>query len=144
MPAAPRAASVWPSEAYSLCQGACRPWGLSRDKILRKTDEFSSVFRFKQVSRGVCLDLFVMPNDLSHARLGLAVPRRVVRLASRRNRLKRLMREMFRLRQDLLPGLDVVARVKAICPEEQFKSEFLRLLDDCRPAERVERSANPS
>jgi len=69
-----------------------------------------------------------MPNALGHARLGLAVPRRVVRLASGRNRLKRLMREIFRLHQAALPAMDLVARVRGGCPEAVFKAEFLDLL----------------
>lgn len=73
-----------------------------------------------------------MPNSQGHPRLGLAVPRRVIRLASGRNRLKRLMREQFRLNQGGLPSLDIVARVKAVCPEDRFKAEFLRLLRGCQ------------
>lgn len=100
---------------------------------LRKADEFSSVFRLKRVSRGACVDLYLLPNTQGHARLGLAVPRRVIRLACVRNRFKRLMRELFRLNQDKLPAVDIVARVKATCPEEIFKAEFLSLLMNCRP-----------
>lgn len=132
MPAVPRAASVWLFEAGSLNHVARQTWGLSRDRILRKTDEFSSVFRFKRVLRGPCVEIYVLPNVLGHPRLGMAVPRRVVRLATGRNRLKRLMREMFRLHQHDLPGLDMVARVRAVCTEDQFKADFLRLLDMSR------------
>ncbi len=109
-----------------------RPLGLGREKILRKTDDFSSVFRFRSVVRGTCVDVHTRPNDLAHARLGLIVSRRVVPHATQRNRYKRLMREAFRLRQQELGNLDVVARLKAACPFDQFKDEFARLLSGCR------------
>jgi ribonuclease P protein component len=58
------------------------------------------------------LKAFCMPNGLTHARLGLSVSRRVG-TAPRRNRIKRLLRESFRL----LPlnrslGYDVVIVVR--------------------------------
>lgn len=109
--------------------------------MLRKTDEFSSVFRFKWVLRGACVDIYARPNALAHPRLGLIVSRRVVRLATRRNLYKRLMREAFRLGQQDLGSLDVVARLKADCPAERFKDEFARLLADCRACGQVPAAA---
>jgi len=108
-----------------------RPYGLGREKTLRKTDEFSSVFRFRVVLRGCCVDVHVGPNALGHARLGLIVSRKVVPLANRRNRYKRLMREAFRLQQPELGSLDLVARVKAACPDAQLREEFAGLLRNC-------------
>ncbi len=45
-------------------------------------------------------------NDLSHARLGLAISKKSVSKAHERNRLKRILRESFR--QMNLPAVDVV------------------------------------
>lgn len=47
-----------------------------------------------------------------HARLGVVVAKRNVRLAVARNRLKRFVRESFRLLQANLRGLDVVVVIK--------------------------------
>ncbi|PCO05284.1 ribonuclease P protein component [Microbulbifer flavimaris] len=47
-------------------------------------------------------------NDLSHPRLGLVVAKKHVRLAVGRNRIKRLVRENFRLQQSGLPAVDAV------------------------------------
>ncbi len=80
---------------------------------LRKTDEFSSVFRFKRVYRGSLLDAHVAPNGLGMARLGLIVPKKVLARAVDRNRAKRQLREAFRLNRQVLAGLDVIFRVKA-------------------------------
>lgn len=51
-------------------------------------------------------------NGLDHARLGLAISKKWVRLATDRNRLKRLARENFRKNQEQLSGLDIVIVAK--------------------------------
>ena len=48
-------------------------------------------------------------NALPHARLGIVVGKKNCRLATRRNLVKRVLRESFRLRQHELAGLDLVA-----------------------------------
>jgi ribonuclease P protein component len=59
------------------------------------------------------------PNGLGHPRLGLTVPRRVGK-AVRRNRLKRLLREAFRLNQHELPqGMDYVVLVRPHRPKHR-------------------------
>jgi len=73
---------------------------------------FAEVFA-EQVRRGVGpLVFYARPNALGHHRLGLTVPRRVG-TAVRRNRIKRLLREAFRLQQHDLPGsYDLVVVVR--------------------------------
>ncbi|MFC3283872.1 ribonuclease P protein component [Litchfieldella rifensis] len=47
-------------------------------------------------------------NNLDHPRVGLVISKKNVRRAVDRNRLKRLIRESFRLQQHRLPAVDVV------------------------------------
>lgn len=111
------------------CQGAC-PLGsldlanrrnpLSRSCIIRfpkshrlhQADEFSSVIRFRCSASGEFLQVFAKPNNLVHSRLGLIIAGKVERLAVNRNRAKRLLREIFRARQQELAGLDLVVRLR--------------------------------
>lgn len=50
--------------------------------------------------------ILAKPNGLDHARLGLVIAKKHIKLAVGRNRIKRLTRESFRTRQ--LPALDVI------------------------------------
>ncbi|MBX3724290.1 MAG: ribonuclease P protein component [Xanthomonadales bacterium] len=52
--------------------------------------------------------LIAAENGLGHARLGMAVSRRIDRRAVVRNRLRRQIREAFRLHWPELPGVDLV------------------------------------
>ena len=51
-------------------------------------------------------------NSLGHPRIGLTVAKKHVKRAHERNRIKRLTRESFRLRQHELPSMDFVVVAK--------------------------------
>ena len=54
----------------------------------------------------------IKPNGLSHPRLGLAVAVKTAGSGVARNRLRRLVRESFRLAQHQLPAIDMVVAAK--------------------------------
>jgi len=66
------------------------------------------------------------PNTLGCPRLGLIVPRRVVPRAVDRNRLRRVVREWFRLNQERLGSRDILVRFTERPGE--FLSIFAQLL----------------
>ncbi|MBY6190831.1 ribonuclease P protein component [Microbulbifer agarilyticus] len=57
--------------------------------------------------------ILARPNELSHPRLGLVIAKKHVRNATDRNRIKRIARETFRLRQNDLFPLDAVVLARA-------------------------------
>jgi ribonuclease P protein component len=83
---------------------------------LRKTDDFSSVFRFKCLQRGACLDVYLRPNGQDRARLGMVVGKKALPRAVDRNRVRRRLRESFRLMQAELIGFDAVVRLRVADP----------------------------
>ena len=102
---APRAANASrPDPESSLI---CAPFG--KAQRLNNAAEFSAVFDqadFRIPGKSIlCLARY---NGYERARLGVVVNKKVCRLASRRNGLKRQVRESFRVNQYRLTGLDIV------------------------------------
>ena len=52
--------------------------------------------------------ILARPNQLSHPRVGLVIAKKHIKLAVHRNRVKRAIRESFRLANTSLPDLDIV------------------------------------
>jgi ribonuclease P protein component len=88
--------------------------------------QFDAVYAAKtKESRGP-LTVFALPNDLDHPRLGLSVGKKVG-TAPKRNRIKRLLREAFRLLQHDLPtGYDLVINVRP--HETALLADYQRML----------------
>jgi ribonuclease P protein component len=76
---------------------------------LRKAADFARVYALRCVVRGPHLTIFGMSNQSDFLRVGLSVSKKKHGNAVHRNRLKRLLREAFRLSCEGLPGgLDLV------------------------------------
>jgi ribonuclease P protein component len=81
---------------------------------LRKTDDFKRVLSEGRRIRSRHLALTFLANGIGVVRLGISVPERTAKLAVRRNRLKRIVREGFRENFDRVPpGNDYVVAVLA-------------------------------
>lgn len=81
---------------------------------LRRAAEFAA---FRDASGRVQTRHFllrVIPSVAGEARLGLAVSRKVSKRAVARNRIKRIVRESFRLHRAGLPALDVLVIARPI------------------------------
>jgi len=68
---------------------------------LLKTADYNHVFDKAVRSSDRYFTVLARPNELMHARLGMAFTKRRVKLAVVRNRLKRISRESFRLTRSL-------------------------------------------
>jgi ribonuclease P protein component len=72
--------------------------------------------------------MFALPNDAGHCRLGITVTRKVGS-SVQRNRIKRVLRDVFRRhRAELAPGLDLVLNARPGAdgvPTTALEREFL-------------------
>lgn len=114
---------------------------------LRKRFEFG---RVRDQGRRVYTKSFVIvvrPNEDGQQRLGLTVSQKVG-CAVRRNRVKRLLREVFRQHRQLFPlAADIVVIAKADCPVQHFdeaKGELVQVSSALRAAARNAGRARPS
>lgn len=121
-----------------------------RTHRLSGSKAFRAVFDFRVRKNIGPLSFCGRPNGLDHVRLGLSVPRRVG-TAVKRNRIKRLLREAYRLqRQELASaagGLDVIVVVRPHAALEL--GEYQRMLRQAveslakEVARRARRDAEP-
>ncbi len=103
---------------------------LKKEQRLRKRKDFTRLFEHGQAFRGKNLDCYVYPNSLDFSRLGIVTSRKVGN-AVVRNRIRRLLRECFRMNKALLgPGLDVVFIPRKGFPTSftEVEGEFKRLV----------------
>ena len=79
---------------------------------LRHKPEFVAAYeRGRRFGNGF-FAVTVISNDKSAPRLGLAVGLRIARTSVERNRLRRIIRESFRLHQHALPAVDIVVSAR--------------------------------
>lgn len=79
---------------------------------IRLRSDFERIYAARKSASNERLTVFVLPNGLRHARLGLSVSRRVG-TAVTRNLIRRRIKEAFRLNKTKLPaGIDLLCVVK--------------------------------
>ena len=83
-----------------------------RELRLLTPSQFTFVFQQPQRAGTPQITILGRQNSLGHPRIGLTVAKKNVKRAHERNRIKRLTRESFRLRQHELPSMDFVVVAK--------------------------------
>lgn len=90
------------------------PTAFPKSARLLTGSDYQDVFDLGCRSSDGLLVILARRNDCPGARLGLAISRKCAKRAVDRNRIKRIIRETFRLSRASLPGLDFVVLCRAI------------------------------
>ncbi len=87
---------------------------------LKKNNEFVRIYKKGKFFVGRYMVIYVLKNRLSTNRLGITVNKKVGK-SVKRNRMKRLIRESYRLYEDFIPaGLDFVFVARTVETEYGF------------------------
>ncbi|BAS68473.1 MAG: ribonuclease P protein component [Gammaproteobacteria bacterium] len=90
--------------------------GLTHEAKILKANEYASVFKGGKFIKGEYWQIVAKPVNNSKPRLGLAISKKVYRLAVDRNRFKRIARETFRLEKQQLDNWDFVVMARRSKP----------------------------
>jgi ribonuclease P protein component len=111
---------------------------------LRRPSDFRRVYERRRSASDAWLIVYGRENGLSFLRLGLSVSRKIGG-ATKRNRLRRLYREAFRLtRNEMSTGLDLVLipRTAELPSLEELKRSLPKLVNQI--ARKLAKEARPS
>ncbi len=96
---------------------------------LRRPQDFRKVYGNGRVLKSKMFVLHWVPNNEGHTRVGFSVSRKLGK-AVVRNRVKRRLRELIRVRREVIPnGIDVVISARTTAKDASFQS-LGSVLDD--------------
>ncbi len=103
-----------------------------RGSRLVKTEDYKNVFAQATRWRIGKLTVLAHCNQLGYPRLGLAIAKKHVPTAVARNRIKRIVRENFRLQQHELGGIDIVVLAQSGAADQSRSDLHATMAAHCR------------
>lgn len=102
---------------------------LKENRLLNKED-FKNVFSsvFKKIGCKYFFGL-LKKNNLKNQRLGIIVSKSNVKKANKRNLIKRIIKESFRLNKEKIQNMDVIVLIKKEINQLKTKKEIRREID---------------
>lgn len=104
-------------------------FGFNHRLKISSPSDYQRVFAKAIKSGSSAFTILATSNNLDRPRLGLAIAKKHCRRAVDRNRIKRQIRESFRLHKDTLPAVDVVVLAKHPT-NKKTNTELANVLND--------------
>jgi ribonuclease P protein component len=111
---------------------------------LRRPADFEAVYDRRRSAADGTMVVYVRENGLKHSRIGLSVSKKFGS-AVRRNRIRRLMREAYRLVKEELPsGFDLVLIPRPLddYAVDAFRQSLVKLMKQA--VRKIQRDAEPA
>ena len=106
-------------------------FSLSRSERITKTSDFKQALKNGSFYNGKALKLSISCNGCGVSRIGVSLRKHIFKLAISRNRLRRCIKEIFRLNKEkLAKGYDIVVIPMAAAVDLKYEAlagEFLAL-----------------
>lgn len=105
-----------------------QPHASSQLVMMKKTDEFSSVFSFRKRYGAHFLVIHYQPNQKSTCRVGFVVAKKIAKQAVKRNYMRRVLRELCRQQLSMFETNQLDLVIQVIKPFRQ--ADFLQVKQD--------------
>ena len=105
--------------------------GFTRNERLRSKKDFEVAYSGKRLFGNFFILHYIFVDGVSDRKIGFTVSKKVSRLATRRNKLKRQLREIYRCNKNILPGnvFIVVRSLPAVAGADfhEIRKELIKL-----------------
>ncbi len=91
-----------------------------KERRLRTSSDFHKVRESSHKLFSKSLIIYYLDNNLSYPRLGIIVSKKVSKKAVVRNKIKRQIREIFRLNQNKISAVDIVVIAKQAAKDSSY------------------------
>ncbi|AME08821.1 MULTISPECIES: ribonuclease P protein component [Gemella] len=107
---------------------------MKKEYRIKKSSDFDSIIRKKKSFANRQFVIYFKENELDHMRLGISVSKKLGK-AYKRNKLKRYVRECFKIRKDFIKNYDVIIIVRKGAVDlsfEDFDKSINHVLKGCK------------
>ena len=98
---------------------------------LQKSTDYRKVYNHGKSFRAKEDIVWICPNALNYNRLGVSIPKRKLKLSSKRNRVRRLVRETYRINKPKFKkGFDIViipGQNRETCTYGELEKDMLKI-----------------
>ena len=99
----------------------------SRAMRMNSPRDYAQVFRRAKRSSKNGLTVLTAENSVGHPRLGLAIAKKHLKLATRRNQLKRVIRTSFRAHQSVFANIDIIVLTRGDVSQHEMAQIWVTL-----------------